>query len=148
MDLFANFRPVEYSKGSKKFRKVRDVFKKVLKMIYMHFGGALRYITLKKAKFQFFNDFGSHFRWFFAPQIKFMADFRPVEYSDGSENFFSKSMTSQLSNAVFEIFVRRLDKKTPPLFEKKCKKDRNSQVLTCASLNVWSVGIKKYWVLF
>ena len=65
-----------------------------------------------------------------------MADLRPVEYSEGSKNFFPKSVTSQLSNAVFEIFIRPLEKKTPAFFEKKCKKDREIKVLTGASLNV------------
>ena len=56
--------------------------------------------------------------------MKFKSILGPVEYSDGS----------QLSNAVFEILIRRLDKKTPPFFEKKYKKDKLTPFLTGASL--------------
>ena len=49
---------------------------------------------------------------------------------------FEKSCkeTSQLSNAVFEIFIRPLEEKTPAFYEKRCQKDREINLLTGASL--------------
>ena len=49
----------------------------------------------------------------FGPQMKFRVDYGGVEYSDGPEKNFSKSLTSQLSNAVFGISISPLDMRNP-----------------------------------
>ena len=57
---------------------------------------------------------------FFDPQVNFTWPPGGVEYSTGQKKIFdSKSMRSQLSNAVSDVLIRLLEKKTAALRRKK-----------------------------